>query len=139
MLLSMFQSRIWLPLEETVLLCPTYLQVSGLPIDTSTLTASNSPLVLTYSAIDAAGNPATNVLRYISVVNPCNVPEIVCPLNSLLGGNCSTLGRCDIDPDLAGGLSICKRWGCNAVSCTASLASFAHEFHQQLAPDSHLE
>jgi hypothetical protein len=64
-------------------------------VNTSLLTPAASPLILTYTATDAAGNVASRT-REVFVYDPCPPPERMCAetLNcSVLGGNC--------DPDAA--------------------------------------
>ena len=47
-------------------------------VDTSLPTAPNSPLVLTYTAMDAAGNLASPKTRAIVVLAKCPTPSFVC-------------------------------------------------------------
>eukprot|EP00854_Cymbomonas_tetramitiformis_P000607 gene607-1034_t len=53
--------------------------VAGLEaITTEAVTPAEAPFVLTYSAVDAAGNEAAPVLRSVAVVDPCTPPAFFC-------------------------------------------------------------
>ncbi|KAK3280793.1 hypothetical protein CYMTET_11384 [Cymbomonas tetramitiformis] len=53
--------------------------VAGLEaVSTELPTPADAPFVITYSAVDAAGNAAVSVTRSVAVVDPCTPPSFFC-------------------------------------------------------------
>jgi hypothetical protein len=63
---------------------------TGLLINTSSLTPTDAPLVVNYTASDSAGNKATPVARLVWVIDPCAPVERMCSET----GSCSIAGSC---------------------------------------------